>query len=74
MVSDVFILILGFPPYQFSLFGVNLWFFKKTKRALHYYCSLRALKSGKESQRGREKSEGLYNQTRTSPKTLPVSF
>ena len=25
----VFILILGFPPYPFSLFGVNLWFKKK---------------------------------------------
>ena len=65
MVSDVFILILCFPPYQFSLFGVNLWFFKKTKRALI---------RGRESRRGREKSKGLYNQTRTSPKTLPVSF
>ena len=31
MVSDVFILIFNFPPYLFSLFGVNLWFLKKTK-------------------------------------------
>ena len=74
MVSDVFILILDFPPFLFSLFGVNLWFLKKTKRALHYYRSLRALIRGRESRRGREKSKGLYNQTRTSPKTLPVSF
>ena len=65
MVSDVFILILGIPPCLFSLFGVNLWFFKKTKRALHYYCSLGALIRGSESQKRREKFEGLYNQTIT---------
>ena len=37
MVSDVFILILGIPPCLFSLFGVNLWFFKKTKREIEPY-------------------------------------
>ena len=34
MVSDFFILILGFPSYLFSLFGVNFWFLKKNQREI----------------------------------------
>ncbi|XP_075663748.1 uncharacterized protein LOC142633400 isoform X3 [Castanea sativa] len=37
-----------------------------------YYCSLRASIRGRDSQRGREESGELYNQTRTSLKTLQI--
>ena len=47
---------------------------RKPKEPCIIYCSLRALITDRESQRGREKFEGLYTETKTSLKTLSVVF